>query len=140
MLQTMAYALSQVVPQVVLTGIVVSSCSVFAPDGHKGVSGAPSGLFTVPVITNIGCVDAVPREGSIQADEIRAEKEIQSKGLRHVWLTGNYYAQLFPLLQKGLQAQVTDPAPKGTTTYNVYGVEPDSQGTQTRLKLEVVSV
>ena len=138
MLQTMNYALSRVVPSAILTGLIVSKCSVFAPDGNYGASGAPSGLYTIPVISDIACMDAVQREGAITATEVREIKEIQSKGLRHVWLAGDFYTHLFPLIQAGLQAVITDA--QGVTAYNVFGVEPDSQNRMTRLHLEVISV
>lgn len=135
---SLGYALSRVVPEAVRTGLFVSTCSVFAPDGNVGTSGAPSGLYTKPILVDIPCMDAVPRELAIEATEMREVKEIQSKGYRHVLLPGNYYANLFPLIQKGLQAQVTDQT--GTTTYNLFGCEPDSQNTMARLHLEVISV
>lgn len=138
MLQTMAYALSKIVPSVVLTGIVVSTCSVFQQDGVKGPSGAPSGNYSVAVLTNIPCLDSVQRDAAIGANQKRAVKEIQAEGFRHVWLAGEYYAQLFPLIQQGLQATITDP--NGVTTYNLKGVEQDSQNRMTRLRVEVISV
>lgn len=134
----MAFALAGVVPSAVRTGLFVSSCSVFQQDGNIGTSGAQSGNYSVPVITNIACMDAVPREMSIEATEMRDIKDIQSKGYRHVLLAGDYYAALFPLIQQGLQATVVDP--EGTTTYNLFGCEPDSQNRMTRLHLEVISV
>ena len=138
MLQTMAYALSRVVPSAIATGLIVSTCSVFQQDGNVGASGAPSGVYDVPVLTNISCMDAVPRDLSIEATEMREIKEIQSRGYRHIWLAGDYYTQLFPLIQEGLQATITDA--QGITTYNLFGVEPDSQNRMTRLHLEVISV
>lgn len=117
----------------------MSTCSVYKQDGLYGTSGAPSGNYSVPVISAIPCMDAVPREGSIQATEMKEMKQIQSAGYRHIALAGNYYAALFPLIQQGLRASIT--GPDGTTLYEVFGVEPDSQGiTQTRLHLDVISV
>jgi hypothetical protein len=138
MLQTMAFALAGVMPAAVKTGLFVSKCSVFQQNGNFGSSGAPSGVYDVLVIANIPCMDAVPREGVIEATEMRGIKDIQSKGYRHVLLAGFYYPELFPLIQQGLQASIADP--DGTTVYNLFGVEPDSQNTQTRLHLEVISV
>lgn len=140
MLQSMAFAVSQVMPQAVATGLFVSSCTFLTPDGVVGSSGAPSGNY-VPInatLSNIPCMDAVPREGSIEATEMREIKDIQSKGYRHVCLAGYFYPAIFPLIQQGLQAIIADQV--GSTTYNVFGAEPDSQNTQTRLHLEVISV
>src|SRR5665213_1871376 len=101
MLQTMSYALSQVVPNVILTGLIVSSCTVYQQDGVKGPTGAPSGNYSVAVLTDIPCMESVQRDLAISGNEKRSIKEIQSEGFRHVWLAGLYYATLFPLIQKG---------------------------------------
>lgn len=134
----MSFALAGVIPAAVKTGLFVSTCSVFQQDGNYGTSGAPSGNYDVAVLTNIACMDAVPREATIEATEMREIKEIQSRGYRHILLAGDYYTQLFPLIQQGLQATITDAS--GTTTYNLFGCEPDSQNRMTRLHLEVISV
>ena len=134
----MAFAISQVMPQAVATGLFVSTCSIFQQDGNLGTSGAPSGVYNVPVITNVPCMNAVPREGSIQATEQKRVPEIEATGFRHVALAGPYYSVLFPLIEKGLRASIVDP--EVTTLYEVFGVEPDSQNTQTRLELRVITV
>jgi hypothetical protein len=140
MLQTMAFAISQVMPQAVRTGLFVSTCSVLQPDGHLDTSGAPSGAFAaVASLTSIPCVNAVPGEGSIAAKQDRAPDQIQTQAYRHVALAGYYYDTIFPLLEEGLVADVTD-ALGVVTRYNLRNAEPDSQGTQTRLTLEVTSV
>lgn len=138
MLQTNAYALARIVPAVVATGLVVSACSVFMQDGDFGPSGAQSGVYSKSILDQIPCMNAVPREGSIDATDQRAERQIDTEGYRHVWLAGAYYGILFPLIQQGLQAQVVD-SDSSSTTYNLYGAEPDSQGTMTRLRLKVIS-
>ncbi len=139
MLQTMAYAVSRVMPAALATGLYSSLCTILQPDGNLGASGAPSGVFTaVAGLTDIVCMDAVPREGSIRADERRGITQIETEGFRHVALDGYYYNLLFPLIQSGLQAVITD-SQGVATTYNVTGVEPDSQSSQTRLALEVIS-
>ncbi len=141
MLQDFSYALSQVIPQAVATGLFSSLCTILQPDGNLGASGAPSGVFVaVAGLSAIPCMDAVPREGWIKADERRSMTQIQSGGFRHVALNGYYYDLLFPLIQGGLQAAITD-AQGVTTTYNLLGCEPDSQAiSQTRLSLEVIAV
>ena len=140
MLQSMAYSISQVMPQVIQTGLLVSFCTISKPDGTLTPSGAPSGNYVaIAGLSNIPCMDAVPREGTIEATEMREIREIQSKGYRHVALNGFYYPQIFPLIEGTLQATITDPGGE-VTTYNLFGAEPDSQQTQTRLHLEVISV
>ena len=138
MLQTMAFALSQVMPAAVDTGLFVSYCQINSPDGVVGASGAPSGTYSY-FLGPISCMDAVPSEIRISARDQRAMPQIETQGLRHVLLSGYYYPQIFPLIQAGLQAVITDP--DGTsTTYNLDGCEPDSQKTQTRLSLKVIAV
>ena len=140
MLQTMAFAISQVMPQAVKTGLFLEHCTISQPDGVLDSFGAPSGTF-VPVtgLISIPCMNAVTREGSMLANQQRDVPEIKSSAFRHVALAGYYYDTIFPLIKEGLIASVTD-ALGVATTYNVRGAEPDSQGTQTRLSLEVVSV
>lgn len=145
MLQNMAFALANVVPSAVKTGLFTAKCSVFGPqiDGSGNVAlgptGMPTGVYDNPLLQNIACMDAVPRDMTIEATEMREIKEIQSRGYRHVLLAGDYYNTIFPAIEGTLQAVITD-ADGVTTTYNLFGCEPDSQNRMTRLHVEVISV
>jgi len=138
MLQTMAFALAGVMPAAVDTGLFVSYCQINSPDGTIGASGAPSGTFSA-FLGPISCMDAVESDARIKAGDQRAATQIETHGFRHVLLDSYYYPQIFPLIQSGLQAVITDPD-GSTNTYNLDGVEPDSQKTQTRLRLKVIAV
>ncbi|HET9304871.1 MAG TPA: hypothetical protein VFO46_02480 [Candidatus Sulfotelmatobacter sp.] len=126
-------------PAVLRSGLMNAKATLLQPDGTLGPGGAPSGNY-VPItgLTNLACIDAVPRVGTIEATEMREIKEIQAQAYRHVALAGDYFAALFPLVKHGLQCSITDP--NGTAVYMVFGVEPDSQATQTRLHLVIKSV
>jgi hypothetical protein len=140
----MNYALMRVQQSHLTSGLLVSTITIYGPeiDGAGnvvlGASGAPTGVFNNPILTDIPCMDSVPRDMTIEATEMREIKEIQSKGYRHISMAGEYYYMLFPLIQAGMQAVVTDL--NGSTTYNLFGAEPSSQHGQTRLHLEVISV
>jgi hypothetical protein len=140
MLQSLAYALSRVMPSAVATSLFDSLCTIQQPSDTLGEGGAPSGTYTnVTGLANIPCMDSVPREGTIEATEMRDIREIQAAGYRHILLSGYYWPQIWPLIKRGLRAIVVDR--DGTTiTYNVFGAEPDSQNTSTRLHLTVISV
>lgn len=112
-----------------------SLCTISAPDGVPGYGGAPSGNYTpVSGLVAVPCRDAVT-SASIQATELKALQEIESKGLRHLLLNG-YYPQASPDGQiPTFWRAVVD-----GITYNILGVEHDSETSQTRLELEIVQV
>lgn len=134
--QSLAYEVSQVMPQAVATGSFTSLATIQKPDGLLGPSGAPSGTYTnVPGLVNIPCMDAVPSMARVQATEVKALADIMSKGLRHMLLNG-YYPESTPDGQiPSYWRAVVD-----GITYDILGVEHDSQGTQTRLELQLVTL
>lgn len=137
----------QAVAEAANSGLVVSLCTIQVPSGNKGPSGTPDntwaafpGPLSYPSVpTGMPCMDAVTA-ASVQATEAKALAEIESKGLRHVWLTA-CYPQLVAAKIAGVQirALITDPL-GNTITYEVLGFEDDSQGTQTRFECQKVSV
>lgn len=88
-------------------------------------------------------MDAPEGFGSgITATEIHAVQDVESSGLRHVLLAGSY-PQLGPSTNwgdVGWRAVLTNTVTGQTQTYDIYGAEPDSQGTQTRMRLRVVNL
>jgi hypothetical protein len=123
------------------SGLLMSLCTIQVPDGSQGPSGNPTNTWItwngMPV--GIVCMDAVTAN-SVQATEAKAIAEIESKAFRHVLLSG-CYPQLFALKNSGEQvrALITD-ASGATTTYEVLGVEDDSQATQTRFECQKVDL
>jgi len=132
--QNFSNEIGLVVPAAIETGLCVSLCTLQAPDGGLGPSGAPSnGFVDIVGLTNIPCMDAVPSDSRIQATEVKDLQEILAKGLRHVFLTG-YYPAAIAGTGQGWRAVVDG------VVYDLLGAEPDSQGTQTRLHLQLSSV
>lgn len=141
MLQSITYDLQQASTEAINSGMLVSLCTIQVPDGSQGPSGNPTNTWInwTGMPWGIACMDAVT-SASVQATEAKALEEIESKALRHVFLNG-CYPQLVALKISGEQvrALVTDPL-GNTTTYEVLGVEDDSQGTQTRFECMKVDI
>lgn len=134
MYQGLAYDIDAVMPAAVATGLFISRLTFQAPDGNFTTSGAPSGAYAnVPGLVNIQCMDAPMSEARIQATETKELDDILSKRLRHVALDGSYPAA-YDAADLGWRAIVDG------VTYDVLGVEPDSQRTQTRVSLQIASV
>lgn len=120
--------------------MLTSLCTAQAPDGSFNPDGTPSNNYAnVAGLINIPCMDAVLAPGNIEATEKLELEEILSSSFRHVMLNGYYPA--FFTTSSGMGG-----APKGWRVivdgviYNLMGAEPDSQNTQTRLKLELATV
>jgi hypothetical protein len=115
----------------VYSGALNSLCTIQQPSGNI-VNGAPEDTFT-DVLTNIPCMNAVRSEGSIDANEKKAVEQIESGEYWHTFLNANY-PTLFGAAGKGWRAIVDG------VTYDLLGTESDSQGTQTRLNLQIVTL
>ena len=134
MLQTMDYAISQVRPAVTAAGLDVSLCTFQSLDAAQGTTGNPVGTYTdVLGLVDILCMDAPLAPGTISALEMKALAEIESKGIRHVSLSG-YYPAVVVGVPEGWRAIVDG------IVYDVMGAEADSQTSQTRVKLQLVTV
>jgi hypothetical protein len=141
MLQSIQYDVQQAATEAqVWSGLLVSLCTLLKPDGTLTVDGAPSGNFIpVPGLINIPCMDAVLAPGNIEATEARELEEIMAKSYRHVMLNG-YYPQCFTTSSGASGAPEGWQVVVDGVTYNLLGAEPDSQGTQTRLKCQLVTL
>lgn len=127
-------AIKNVMPQAIATGLLSSLCTIQQPAGTYTPGGSPTGDYTnVSGLVNIQCMDSVPSVLSIQATETKALNDIMSAGYRHVFLNG-YYPAIIANVKNGWRAVVDGIA------YDLLGAEPDSQETQTRLHLQLVSV
>lgn len=133
----------QVMPAVKATGLMRHLCTIQQPDGVFDAAGAPSGVFVdVLGLILIQCMDAVPSTSNIMATEAKELPQIASKGLRHVALD-NYYPTVISGWPDGWRAVVSDDidgVPLNPIVYDIMGVEPDSQRSQTRLMLQLVTV
>jgi hypothetical protein len=134
--QGLAYEVASVMPVAVATGLFISLCTLSAPDGNFGPSGAPSNTYApVSGLVNIPCMDSVPSIARVQATEVKELEDIMSKGYRHILLDG-YYPEASPDGQIPTNWLATIDG----VVYDLLGVEHDSQNTQTRLELELVTL
>lgn len=135
MLQNIVSVLvQQVMPQAVASGLFDSLCTAQAPGGSTTPYGQPDGTFVnVSGLVNIPCMDAVLSTGTIEATEVKELQDIMSKAFRHVVLNG-WYPQFIPGAAIGWRVVVDG------IVYDLLGAEQDSQNSQTRLKLQLVTV
>lgn len=136
MLQTIDYAVSQIMPQAQLAGTFVSLATFQSPDltQPRGPTGNLSGLYSdVSGLESIPCMDAPPSLARIQATEVKDVAEIMSKGLRTVLLNKcftdapNWSGDGYRVTVDGI-------------LYDLLGAENDSQATQTRCNLQLVTI
>ena len=139
MLQSLDYDVAQASTEAIQSGLLVSMCTIQVPSGAQSPSGAPINTWVnVAGLVAILCMDAVT-SASITATELKALSEIEAKALRHVFLNA-CYPQLVTLKLAGqVRALITDPL-GNTITYEIMGVEDDSQGTQTRFECQKVDL
>jgi hypothetical protein len=134
MLQLMSFALGTLMQQTQLAGTFDSLATFQAPGTTQGPTGNPVATYTAVVgLINIPCMDAPPSMARVQATEVKAVLEIMSKGLRHVLLNQcfvgapNWSGEGYRVIIDGI-------------AYDLLGGENDSQGIQTRIDLQLVSI
>ncbi len=132
--QNLSYAIAGVMPAALRTGLFVSLCTIQSPDAAQGPTGNPVGTYTnVAGRVNIPCMDAPPSIARIQATEMKAVADILSQGLRHVLLS-KCFLDAPNWSGKGYRAIIDG------VVYDLMGAENDSQNTQTRVDLQLVTV
>jgi hypothetical protein len=132
--QSLSYEFTQVVPQVVATGIASSLCTIQQRPqtaGQPKVSAAGQVDLNPPEYTDIPGLVNIPCERAVQSNYrpdmqgvVRTPQGFDNVAEWHTWLTG-----YFPQITKQNQA-VVDGIP-----YQIQAVEPDSQKQTTRLAL-----
>lgn len=136
------YDLSMVMEVAVESGLFSSTCTIQQPDGVLTDSGSPSGDWVdLPGVVEVACMDAPLATGErMRADEIKKLSEIEALSYRHVLLDG-YYGLLIPSGdgRPALRAIVTSPS-GDVNTYEVMGLEADSQAVMTRLHLRLITI
>lgn len=134
MLQTMQFALSNVMSQVGLSGVFDSLCTISAPDPAQGPTGNPVGTYSpVTGLIDIPCMDSPPSIARLQATEVKAVAEVMSSGLRHMLLDRNF-PDAPNWSGRGYRATVDG------VVYDLLGAENDSQNVQTRVDLQLVTI
>ena len=142
-------AIEYVMPMTVATGLFVSLFTAYEPNGGFGPTGAPddvpvSDYMPVAGLTDIPCTAPPITAASIQATEVRALEEITGSEIHHVLLNAYY-----PALDAGWRGENAN----GTGgwicqvqwqgawySYNIMGVESDSQSQMTRVKIKLATV
>ena len=100
----------------------------------QGPTGNPTGNWqNVAGVVNIPCQDAPPSIARVQATEMKDVAEIMAKGLRHI-LLDRCFANATTWAGTGSRFTVDG------ITYEVLGAENDSQLSQTRLDLQLVTL
>jgi hypothetical protein len=134
MQQGLQSEIANFMPQAVSSGLFVSFATLQSPSPTQGPTGNPINVFTNVVgLINIPCMDAPPSMARVQATEVKAVSEIMSKGMRHVLLDKcfpdaiNWSSYNYRCVVDGV-------------TYDLLGAEIDSQSTQTRMDLQLVTV
>lgn len=129
-----AVGISEVMALARATGLFVSTCTIYAPTGAFGVSGAqlvyPNGYAAVPSVTNVKCMKAPTGvlSDKILASEIAMLREILTMQPWHV-LLDNYYAAVDSAAG---QLAVID-----GIVYELFGNDHDSQFQMTRLSVRL---
>lgn len=135
MQQGFGYALSSVMPLAVQTGLFISLATFYSPVQTQGPTGNYLGTYTaVSGMTNIPCMDAPESMMRPTATEAKTEPNVLAESFRHVLLNGWYPLASNASAGLGWQVDVDG------TRYDLLGAESDSQHTQTRLKLQRVTV
>jgi hypothetical protein len=141
--QGIGYEIEAVMPAAIDSTLMASLCTIFQPDGVLVGAGQPSGNYVaISGATAVPCMDAPRSTGErLSADEMKAIPEIQARVFRHVLLSG-FYGDVIPWGDAGarptLRAVITGPD-SVAVTYEVLGVESDSQQQMTRLSLHQVT-
>ena len=134
MLQTIYPEVQNFMPQAVSGGTFQSLATLQSPSTAQGPTGNPVNTFTsVTGLINIPCMDAPPSIARVQATEVKAVSEIMSKGMRHV-LLDRCFPDAINWSSYGYRCIVDG------VTYDLLGAEVDSQATQTRMDLQLVTV
>lgn len=141
----LAAGIANVMQAAYSTGLFVSSASFTAPVQIQGATGNSIG-GTTPIagLQNIACMDAPDHPGLaiVGSGQKRNPDYIEASRDRHVLLKA-YFSQLDTGFDSGasLGYQVTITGPNGLTKlYQFLGGEGDSQFTQTRCNLRLVTI
>ena len=145
MYQGLGIELAQVMPAALGTGLFVSLASFVKPIQTQGATGNSIGGYTpIAGLQNIPCMNAPERTGAAgnSSNEKRTPAYIEAERGRAVLLDA-----YFPTLDTGFttgaglgwQVSITDPGTPAQM-YIFLGGEGDSQHTQTRCRLQLVTL
>jgi hypothetical protein len=137
--QSLSYEIGSVMPMVIESGIPVSFASFMQPPTTQGATGNLSGPYVaVAGLQNILCLDAPESIRIVASSEVRKEQEIEAGLFRHILLTG-YYQAVIGAAGQDWQVVILDPSGE-SLTYTLLGADADSQCTQTRCRLQLITL
>ena len=128
-------AIDGVMPSAIATGLFNSLCTIQVPDGVLDDRGFPSGVYVNAAgLIDIPCMVAPVSALRISAKEQKTVQEITASTMFHVTLAG-YYASIDLLWRAAAKAVIDD-----GNSWDILGVEGDSQHKMTRLEIRVATV
>jgi hypothetical protein len=135
MQQGLQYEVDSVMPQVRATGLLISRATFQDQTGGTGPTGFPLNTYTpVDGLIDIQCMDAPLGTGEgFSVDEGKAQPQILSKGERHILLDA-YYPEAINVWRGGGNVVIDG------VTYDILGVEADSQRQETRVRAQVATI
>ncbi len=129
-----AAGIAGVMPIVRATGLLVSLATFQSPDAADFPDGFYSGNYQdVPGLVDLPCMSAPISVDSFNADESKALPQITSSAARHVLLDG-FYPAAVDGWREGWQIVVDG------QSFDVLGVEGDSQSQMTRVRITDVTI
>ena len=139
MYQANDYDISAVMPEAIASGLFVSLVTIQEPTGEQTSTGAPArtggdtgdGWNNVVGLIDIAAMNAPQSESRLTADQHKTTEMVEGFQLRHMLLAGWYPT----IAENSNWRAIVD-----GTAWDILGVESDSQGTQTRLRLQVATV
>lgn len=143
MYQGIEYDIDEVVPALLESGLMSSLCTIVVSPGVFGDSGAPdpTAPYTpVEGLTLIPCTSPPLSYGkSVQPSELKSLVEIMDRDMLHVLLAG-----YFPAITTNHRAVIGKSDGMGgiasPETYDIVGVEWDSQNRLTRLAVQLATI
>jgi hypothetical protein len=140
MYQGLEWSISDIVPEALESGILTSLCTITVPPGVFDAGGAPdpSAAYTdLDGHTLIPCTTP-PLSQILRPTEVKSLEEVMTRNMLHVWLAGYY-----PAILTEYRAQIGKSDGHGgiasPETYDIVGVEWDSQNRSTRLAVQLAS-
>jgi hypothetical protein len=139
MYQSQSYTIDAVMPEALDSGLFVSLVTMQQPTGEQTADGSPllsggdsgDGWNNVAGMIDIAAMNGPEADARLRAKQEKSMEMVEGFQFRHL-LLGGYY----PAIQEDANWR----AVVDGVAWDVTGVESDSQGTQTRLLLQIASV
>jgi hypothetical protein len=134
--QTLQPAINGIIAAAISTGLFRDTVTIQVPDGLVTDNGSPSGVFVdVDGLVDLLAMVSPPSPSRIPSNTAKTLTFQQAMNAAHV-LLGGYYPAVEAAWRQGGRAVVSGVI---YTDQDILAVESDSQSTQTRLYIRVVS-